>query len=102
MLVVKLGMIIVTGFDPFVASVKSVLDVIFSRLVEAVVAGGILGLVLTMLLGKYLPIGLKSKLPLIFILLILVYSFIPALGSALGELVFILIGIAILLNVFRF
>lgn len=102
MLVVKIGMIIVTGFDPFVTQAKAVLDVVFNRLIEAVIGGVVVSFLFVAFLGKYLPVGIKAKFPIILILLLLVYSFAPALGSALGELVFIIIGIAILLNVFRF
>ena len=67
----------------------------------AVLFGSIYFLVMTFL-GQYIHPALKSKILPLFILTALLCAFIPVLGSLVGTCVFILIGIGILINLFRF
>lgn len=99
MLVVKLGMIVVSGFGPFVDAASAVLDMIFNRFMSAVI-GGVVIYVLIMAFGShFIPPSIRRKLLPILIACLLLYSVAPALGTAVGELVIIVIGIMIAISV---
>ena len=102
MLIVKLVMVVAGGFNPFMKSAKVVVDNIFERLLTAFVGGGIIYFIVMTFLGQYIHPALKSKILPLFILTALLCAFIPVLGSLVGTCVFILIGIGILINLFRF
>lgn len=102
MLIVKLVMVVADGFNPFMNSAKVVVDDIFERLLTAFVGGGIIYFLVMTFLGQYIHPALKSKILPLFILTALLCAFIPVLGSLVGTCVFILIGIGILINLFRF
>lgn len=102
MLIVKLVMVVADGFNPFMNSAKVVVDNIFERLLTAFVGGGIIYFLVMTFLGQYIHPALKSKILPLFILTALLCAFIPVLGSLVGTCVFILIGIGILINLFRF
>lgn len=102
MLIVKLVMVVADGFNPFMNSAKVVVDNIFERLLTAFVGGGIIYFIVMTFLGQYIHPALKSKILPLFILTALLCAFIPVLGSLVGTCVFILIGIGILINLFRF
>lgn len=102
MLIVKLVMVVAGGFNPFMKSAKVVVDNIFERLLTAFVGGGIIYFLVMTFLGQYIHPALKSKILPLFILTALLCAFIPVLGSLVGTCVFILIGIGILINLFRF
>ena len=98
---IRLGIALKNGFGPFVDNISQLASALFDRMVSSLIAAIVIYILLTMFAGRYIPAGVKMKLIPIFIVICLIYSFVPAFGTALGELAFIVIGLIMLISVLR-
>lgn len=99
--IIKAGQIVVNGIGPAIQAFQAVMNAIFNRFIEALIGAVIIYILVTMFLGRYLPLGIKRKIIPICIVLIMLYSVSPVLSTAIGELLIILAGLAILVFALR-
>ena len=98
---VKAGQIIFTGLGPAIAAFQAVISNIFNRFVYALIIAVIIYVLAMAFIGKYMTLKMKKMFIPVCVGLILLYTIAPALSTAIGELLIMLVGLSILFFVIR-
>lgn len=108
MLIVKLAIVIIdfasavaAGFGPFVQSLSQLADQLFQRFISAIIGAIVISMVASMILGDFIPYRWRGKIFPLTVLIALIYTIAPALGTAVGQLLIVILGLAIILSILK-
>lgn len=100
MVLVKLVMVVSAGIGPLIDTIVAGANMWFERFVYALITAIVVYVLIISLLGKYISPGIRVKIIPLTLIAALIYSVAPALGTAVGQILLMVLGIAMIVTLF--